>query len=175
MRFSDCIFLFKKFNGWFSPHKVILLIRINHFIPFNHVCFSNEMHLFYFVGILFFWSLIIKNRIWICHLAINILVCSFFVWVCLLLTQIRTYYISLRTKRCYASSTITNFFAVWDSCNYCWTSLLLLNKLSLHLYFALWVYNLSRSFYILLICIKLLVVLCINRFIYRKHIRTIHV
>ena len=148
---------------------------INHFIPFNHICFSSEMHLLYFADILFVRSLVIKNWIWICHLAINILVCSFLVWIYLLLTRISTYYIRLRTKRCYTSGTITNFFTVWNSCNYCWTSLLLLNKLSLHLYFALWIYNLCRSFNVLLICIKLLVVLSIYWFIYRKCIRTIHV
>ena len=135
------------------------------------------MHLLYFVYVLFFRCLVIKNWIWVCHLAINILVCSFFVClsVWLLLTRIGTYYIRLWAKRCYASSTIAYFFAVWDSCDYCWASLLLLNKLSLHLYFTLWVYNLYRSFIILLICIELLVVLCIYRFIYRKHVRTIHV
>jgi hypothetical protein len=167
MRFANNIFLVEKFNRWLCFHQVELLIRINHFISFYHIWFSYEMHLLNFVYILFFRSLVIKNWIRICHLTVDILIHSFFVWlnICLLFTRIRTYYIRLRTKWCYTSDTIDYFFAVWDTCYYCCTSLLLFKKLSLHLYFTLWVYNLCRSFNFLLICIELLVVLCIYRFV----------
>lgn len=178
MRFSYNITSIKKFNRWFSPHEIVLLISIDHFSSVNHICFRIIIGLLLSDDVLFIRALIIKNWIWIGHLIINILISSFFVWlsIWLLFVRIRTWYVGLRTQGCYALGTTAYFFTVRDPCYYLWTRLLLLNSLSLHLYFTLWVYNLDGSFNIWLICIEWLVVLCcVYRLIYWKHVGTVHV